>query len=311
MRACLERALGYLARAMTIWPQFTEIVYHQAKCHALLGQVQDAQQKLEILSDRDRRYFAKASQDGDFRTFHASVEKLFRRAVAHPGPLARATQAKLDEVGEAIAWAKRSAPASKEDLAAIESIELGGLPDARRSLPTLSVDIEGLSERLSRMLAFLEKITQRALQRNIDASQMDVKAQEALKGQLEPSIEGLKRTIKATEGTGVGWLSAFLAGVVVIPVTKMLEQQFHEPLTSFFVVACCALGFFVGARISIGIKSEPLKRKVEEHVRSVDECIRSLPLLQQQVEYRKQEMHSFGAWQAQRRAPTLAPLGSS
>src|ERR1039457_1373655 len=57
----LERALKYLTKAATLWPRFNEIVYTQAKCHALVGQTQDAAQKLEILSDRDRRYFAKAS----------------------------------------------------------------------------------------------------------------------------------------------------------------------------------------------------------------------------------------------------------
>jgi tetratricopeptide (TPR) repeat protein len=70
-RACLKRALSYLAKAAVLWPDFTEIVYTQAKCHALLGQTPDAIQKLELLSDRDRRYFAKAAQDGDFRS-HSS-----------------------------------------------------------------------------------------------------------------------------------------------------------------------------------------------------------------------------------------------
>jgi soluble cytochrome b562 len=180
MRSCLERALKYLTKAATLWPRFNEIVYTQAKCHALVGQTQDAAQKLEILSDRDRRYFAKASQDGDFETFRAGVEAVFRRAAISPGPLARATQAKLGEVAEAVAWAKRSAPNSEEDLAAVESIERE-LPRARQSLPTLEVDIEELNERLGRMRAELDKIAQRSFQNNIDASQQGVAACEARK----------------------------------------------------------------------------------------------------------------------------------
>ena len=80
MRSCLERALGYLAKAVMLWPQVTETIYTQAKCHALLGQVPDAVAKLEVLSDRDRRYFAKSARDGDFVALRAEAEAAFRQA---------------------------------------------------------------------------------------------------------------------------------------------------------------------------------------------------------------------------------------
>src|ERR1035438_4379833 len=186
MRACLERALAYLAKAANLWPQFTEIIYTQAKCHALLGQIRDSTQKLEILSDRDRRYYAKTSQDGDFAIFRAAVDEVFRRATISPGPFARAAQAKSDGVAEAIAWAKRSTPGAKVDLAAVEAFERE-LANARRSLTTLDVDIEALSARLSSMKAQLEKIAQRSLQHNIDASQNRPECTGSTRRQQQPA----------------------------------------------------------------------------------------------------------------------------
>jgi tetratricopeptide (TPR) repeat protein len=310
MRACLERALAYLAKAAILWPQFTEIIYTQAKCHALLGQIRDSTQKLEMLSDRDRRYFAKASQDGDFAIFSADVDEVFRRATISPGPFARAAQAKSDGVAEAIAWAKRSTPGAKVDLEAVEAFE-SELANARRSLTTLDVDIEALSARLSRMKAELEKIAQCSLQHNIDASKIDLSAQDALKNKLESSIGDLRKTMKSTKGTGAGCLVAFLACVLAIPVTKMLEHQFHEPLTSFFVLACFAIGFLVGFSISRSVKNGPLKVKVDENVHLLEECIQAFPALRQQVEYRKQEMLAFVTWQAQQPgAPPVPPRRS-
>ena len=36
-----------LGNAAILWPRFTDIFYTQAKCHALLGQANDATQKFE------------------------------------------------------------------------------------------------------------------------------------------------------------------------------------------------------------------------------------------------------------------------
>jgi tetratricopeptide (TPR) repeat protein len=92
MRACLERAQGHLTKASNVWPQLTEIVYLKAKCYALLGQSEQAVQQMRILTDRDRRYFAKASQDRDFVSLGAAIETVFKQATISPGPLAFATQ---------------------------------------------------------------------------------------------------------------------------------------------------------------------------------------------------------------------------
>ena len=156
-----------------------------------------------ILSDRDRRYIAKSAQDQDFDALRTGVEELFKRAIVSRGSLARTIHAKLGEVAEAAAWAKRSAPTSKEDLAAIKSIE-AELATARRDLPTLNVDIQGLSEQLSRMRGELEKIAQRSLENNIVTSQQSIKSLAARKSCCADLIERLKQTMNATSGAGVG-----------------------------------------------------------------------------------------------------------
>ncbi len=245
MRSCLERALGYLTKTEALWPRFTEIVYTQAKCHALLGQTHDATRKLEILSDRDRRYFEKASRDGDFKSFFADIGKLFRHATVSPGPLARATQVKLDVALEALAWAKRSIPASEEDLAVVDSVvtdpsaaryigvdatRLNELPNrqkiaqakqsveamarelslAKISLPTLEVDIEGLNERLTQIWAELEKLAAESFKGMSDACDQVFSSLQQRKAARVHSIQEEKERMKYTSGSGMGCLFFFL-----------------------------------------------------------------------------------------------------
>jgi tetratricopeptide (TPR) repeat protein len=308
MRACLERALGYLAKAAVLWPRFTEIVYTQAKCHALLGQTSDAEQKLEILSDRDRRYFAKASQDGDFKTFRGNLEQLFERATISPGPKARATMARIDDVAQAVTWAKRSAPASIEDVAAIESSERE-LARARRVLPTLDVDIEDLSERLSLASDTLEKIALRSFQRNLDASQQSVASCEGDKISFECSIESLKQTMKGTSGAGLGCAFApvFFVGTIVLASSfpkELVEHNMH--IVTIISVIMTAAGAVTGSSLSRSFKNQPHERQIEEKSRAISECVKKLPSLKKQVETWKQEMRSFAAWQAQRSASSPA-----
>jgi biotin carboxyl carrier protein len=312
MRACLGRALGYLAKAVTIWPQFTEIVYHQAKCHALLGQVQDAQEKLEILADRDRRYSAKALQDGDFHIFRTSIEEIFRRAINSPGPLARATHAQLEKVEAALAWAKRSAP-STEDAVAVESIEKE-LGRARQSLPTLDVDIEGLSERLNRMRSELEKIAQRSFQNNIKVSQETIASFEERKKGYEDSIDQLKHTMKATGGARSGWVVFFVLVFLfyfgTAAVLRSLEMSPQEMDRLGMIIFMCGMlaavaGAVIVSWISRESKNRPHKLKIEECSRAMEECTRTLPSLGERTNSWKGEMQRFSSWKAER-LPTLA-----
>jgi tetratricopeptide (TPR) repeat protein len=301
MRTCLERALGHLAKAAALWPRFTEILYTKAKCHALLGQIQDAEQNLEALSDRDRRYSAKAAQDDDFNAFRAGVEVLFKRATESPGPLARAASAKIDGATEALTWAKRSDPTAREDSAAIRSIERE-LLRAKQSLPTLEVDIEDLSEKLDRMKNELEEIAKRAFHNNLDAAEQGVTACERDKMNCERSIESLKQTMKQTSGTGLGWCGAILSFIVTSVVFfRPSSEEFlrqHENVPVIVLLIMGTVGAVIGSTLSRNLKNQPHKSKIEEQARSIDACLKKLPSLRKRVEICKQEITSFGAWRA-------------
>jgi tetratricopeptide (TPR) repeat protein len=126
-RQCLESALLQLRSAIDSWPVFTESYYLAAKCRVLLGQREEALEDLEILSDRDRRYFVKMGKDKDFDPVRAEAEKVFRNAITNPGFQARATQAKLSELREKLTELREefdcfepAEPKCREELALIE-----------------------------------------------------------------------------------------------------------------------------------------------------------------------------------------------
>jgi large subunit ribosomal protein L7/L12 len=308
MRLCLERALKYLTKAATLWPRFNEIVYTQAKCHALLGQTQDAAQKLEILSDRDRRYFARASRDGDFGNLRAAVEAVFTRAAMSPGPLARATQTKLDEVAEAVAWAKRSVPASKGELATIESIERE-LSNSRQSLPTLEVDIEELNERLDRMRAELDQITKRSFQNNIDASQQGVASGEARKNSCEASIEKLNQTATSGAGMGCGFAIGFLI-VIFFSFSVLSDFPTLRALLIPAAIVSAAVGFVIGNNLSCRRQNLQRRPQLEEYERMKEECLRSLVQMRQRAKAWEEELSRFAVWRVQRPLPSPTPPSS-
>jgi len=157
MRSCLERALTSLTCAVRSWPKFSEIVYLQAKCHALLGQEQAALEKLKDLSDRDRRYFAKMSQDKDFDAIRVDAETVFRQAIAEPGPAALNALAKLRDAEEELAKAQNTEPKSKEDHECIASTRTR-LVEIRKSLQGLEADIEGIPPRLDAAKTDVERV---------------------------------------------------------------------------------------------------------------------------------------------------------
>ena len=314
MRSCLERALGYLAKAAVLWPRFTEIVYTEAKCHALLGQIQDAAHKLEVLSDRDRRYYAKASQDGDFKPLRASVEEVFKRATTSPGPLTRATQARIDEVAEAVAWARRSASTSLEDSTAIELFERE-LASARQSLATLDVDIEDLSERLCQMRAELEKLAQRSFQNNADSSQERLSSLEARQRDCERSIQSLKKTMATTSGAFGCVAFAVSSFVVLISIANgvltpgqlaIIEKDYRGSEVIFTLLTAIIAGI-VGSKLQRHFRNQPHQRQLEEYARGIGECVKTLPELRERVEMWKQQMRGFATWQAQRPSPHSMP----
>lgn len=306
-RECLERALKHLNKAELLWPRFTDIVYSQAKCNALLGHTREAVQKLEILADRDRRYCGKATHDRDFENLGTTIEALFTRATISPGPLAHLTQCRLEEVAEAISWARRSEPASEEHVATIKSIERE-LSKARESLPTLNVDIEGLSDKLTQMRIDLAEVTKRSFQSNIGSSQQAITTLESRRSQCVKSIEQLKQTMTHTSGAGMGCLFSiifYLGGIMVGSLVGGLLQGWNHGsgIVIFVAFPISIVGALLGSKISRDSKNRPHKLQIEQDGRSIEECIRNLPSVRQRVQTFEQEKRNFEAWQASHPLP--------
>ncbi len=103
----LEMALGFLAKAGSLWPEFLEIAYTRAKCCALLGRREGVKECFELLADRDRRYFLKAAEDRDFDSLRDLVKEIEHETIAGPGPLAQQVLKKFKTAAEALSWARR------------------------------------------------------------------------------------------------------------------------------------------------------------------------------------------------------------
>lgn len=270
MQACLTRALGHLAKAAGVWPDFLETVYTRAKCHALFGHRQELRQELEILSDRDRRYLAKATEDEDFDAFRNDVGEVFHQATVSPGPFARATQAKVDQVVTALEWAKRGRPQSKEDLADIESIE-SFVGKARQALGGVDVDLMDLNMRLDRTIQYLENAAESNLRRRIDASSVQLQANESKRCAWESSTQRVTAQMKETSGLEVGCLWAAvvyfggscLAGLLAFMVlgSKVDAGAVMTPICVVFMILA-AIAVPIGSKISRNKKNELLRREV-------------------------------------------------
>jgi tetratricopeptide (TPR) repeat protein len=199
MRSCLERALGYLAKAQILWPRFTEIVYTQAKCYALLGNKQEALERFQILSDRDRRYCAKASQDADFTAFASEIKGLFRRACTYPGSLALAVSASLEKAQETFPWVKLgNAGGSLSDAIEQELTAIG------RVLPTLDADLEGLHRRTNEQRKALEALAEDGLAAQVNKHAAELKSLDSNIVDARDAIELLKWQLKETIGGYTG-----------------------------------------------------------------------------------------------------------
>jgi tetratricopeptide (TPR) repeat protein len=306
-RMALQRALSYLAKAVVLWPRFTETIYTQAKCHALLGQTQEALKQLEILSDKDRRYFAKSTRDGDFEALRVEIEEMFRSAIISPGPLARATELKLAGVAEAEAWARRSAPVAADDLATIELMS-GKLRTARLLLPSLDVDIEDLSHQLSQMITTLEKLAQRELRKNLDISQSNVAVLEGRREYYEDLTEHARQAMKATSGAGAGLLSAglafFLLTIAVAIFLSNLPRQNSDNAAFYWagLVGCVVVGFGA-SKLWRNHKNRPHQRQINYYARTLDDCERTLAASRAQANGWREAMRTFVVWQARRSSP--------
>jgi hypothetical protein len=145
-RLCLERSLGYLAKANQLWPEFLDSAYYEAKCCAVLAKRQEAVERLQWLSDRDRRYFAKTLQDEDFASMRTEVAEVFRRSIEAPGPITSAVLADLQQAFIALGLAQESQPEGENETKM--SVIGARLAAIRKALEGYDVDIVALPPQL-------------------------------------------------------------------------------------------------------------------------------------------------------------------
>lgn len=110
----LQKSLGFLAKASSLYPEFLEVIYFRAKCCALLGKDAEVIECFEALVDRDRRYFLKAAEDKDFDNVRSDIIEVADYAIANPGPLAQKIITKFCAADEALLWAKRNKSQSSD-----------------------------------------------------------------------------------------------------------------------------------------------------------------------------------------------------
>ena len=306
---CLARALNHLSRAASLWPEFAEIRYMQAKCHALLGHSQDVLQIFEALSDWDRRYCAKSSEDGDFNNLHEEIQGVFRRALASPGPRALDALVLIHETEVAATWAKRSEPQSPEDIDFIRESQTG-LEAAKLSLPTLDVDIEGLGRHVFQWKRKMVTIANNAIKVNTAKSQQAIDGNRSRKSANEYRITTIEREMKQTSGGWGGCLTAFIFYFILFTVLRVLEPVLIRvlprtivygsslPLMTGVLIAVVLAGIW-GAALTRRIKNQAKVQQRRECLDDIAACEKELPGLEDRVDKWKRLQVAFEEWRSQ------------
>lgn len=291
MRACLERALEYLAKSSQLAPESAEIIYCQAKCLALLGQPNRALEKFRILSDGDRTYYAKSTVDDDFGVMRNEIEELFKGSLTSPGPRARAAGLGLTNAIEALAWARKSGPAETLDRQRIEALEQE-VVSARQQLMGLDVNIQKILSRSGEIRGEMEVLADRVMNDRIASLENESALLSSKRVSLEYAISSGREqmsNVKGDKGAGCLFSVLFLVGGVIIlaaaassiygnqPLPKSTEEVITE-VTMLVVVVSAAIGFVVGKRFSRSRENRPARLRVEAAVRDLKDWTReSLP----------------------------------
>jgi tetratricopeptide (TPR) repeat protein len=282
MCAHLERALEYLSRAGSLCPDFTEIFYTRAKCYALLGRTAEALGEFELLSDRDRRYLAKAEQDRDFDALRADVERVFLQAIASPGPRALAAKAQLDAARDAVAWARISEP-DPNDLAKVVSIERT-LDSDEKALVGVDVVIVSLQHRTKSAAQEAEAIAEKSFgnaeksfRDRIRAFEHKAASLRTEKTRREHALEGKRQAINQAGGSaGMGCLCAVLIVFFwnILMVSAFTSLSPSRPSGALWNLSgiVLAIGAFIGVfRSSKATKARELRRQVEALTKEINE----------------------------------------
>jgi tetratricopeptide (TPR) repeat protein len=293
MRACLERSLQHLGKAVAVRPELTPCLYSQAKCYALLGQDDAALERFNVLVDRNRNH-SEVLKDKDFDRMRSSIEQVFRSALEDPGPLARSTEKNLDKANEAMTWAHRV----QSNVTTFESY----LSNARRLLRGLDVNIEVLSQELTQTRHKLEMMAEEALRSRVNALKSEIGSVVSRRSQSEQSIQTLQKAQALNKGgEGLGCLFVIGMCLVLYYVITLAPADTDNIIISVivvFILAVIPASYFVGRRISRQRRKRPFQRELEKKILEMAEIDGRLSALRQSLEAQQKEMEEFDAWRA-------------
>jgi len=309
LRACLRRALDHLEKSSRAAPQRSLTVYWQAKCHALLGEKLATLEKFSTLSDRNRKYWGIASQDGDFESLRDDIREIFVRALHSPGPTARTAQSHLQGALESLNWAQHSGPEPVQ-ATRVSAIEKR-LRVAAEQLPGLNADIESLLQELPRNRKELNDITQLTISKKIGLLQQQISDLTSQKKTYENEIESCRRKITQTEGSGaLGCLGSvvflFLLAFLVTILRPVLDAAMPNPpggnvlFVNGMLLVTAIGGYVTGVKISKHYRNRQLREQLDAALGGFEEWNRAAPsalqIREAQVRELAEEMKQFGQW---------------
>lgn len=238
VRTCLERSLTYLRKSSSLWPQFTEGFYSLAKCYALLGRREEVLEQFKVLSDVDRRYWAKACEDHDFRPLVNDIRDVFDEAISSPGPFAQCVYTELNCALETLPWMR----ASGAETGSIEH----DIAVARDRLATLEVDLVAVHQLAKHIRGRIEKETRQNFAAGIERQERAIRLQEgatkSLQGRISAAhtrINDLREQLKSTTGGKVGCL----AMVGVVGIAAFIGIGLGTGIATVLIIAAIVLSF--------------------------------------------------------------------
>lgn len=262
MRICLERSLKHLDRSKSLWPEFSETLYTQAKCHARLGNIDELRELFVHLADWDRRYFSKSEQDGDFAPFRGVIEEVLTSAISNPGKNARALKASIEETRRLLIEVRVALRASgrgaQVDTTWVDTSE-ATLNRGESELGGRDIDIESWFAVVPDTGEVAKIRTLGALRSAIKAADFERFQAMAEKDQIAGRIRYITEKEAGVEGNPwVGCASGCLSSVVLLTIAPFLYKSLGPPA----VLITIGLGFVAGYFISRSLRNEPNRREM-------------------------------------------------
>jgi len=291
MRSGLERALRHLAKAEILWPRFTEIAYTQAKCHALLGKKREVLERFQILSDRDRRYCAKSSQDADFTAFRSEIKELFERACISPGSLALAVAKNLEKAQDTFVWVKLSAAGGSLSDDMEQELTAAG-----QMLPTLDADLEGLDRRINDQRIALEELAEKGLVAKVNKHQTELQSLDSNVVQARNAIELHKWQLKETIGGYTGCFFMVLTCGIAAYIGNRLGGKLTITLSLIAGILISVPVYHLVNGLAPGRAQGHIQKQIKQNLREIELSEEEKRVLNEALKQAQEQLAHFRSW---------------